>query len=162
MFKLTVGEAYHEILHSIGEKTYHNLLHLAKNELHHKLLHALGDDAYHKLLHVLEEASKNEKEKIWPNLFGLLSIELFRCSICNVLKISVIIGQRFCKSGRDYKIHPLFLFFYYVHNKTFIYLFNNSITSLRYLSNCIFLSRGSKWKQKKWPKYLKPFQTLIG
>ena len=59
--KLTVEEAYHEILHSIGKETYHNLLHLAKNELHHKLLHALGDDGYHKLLHVLEEASKNEK-----------------------------------------------------------------------------------------------------
>ena len=60
--KLTVEEAYHEILHSIGEETYHNLLHLAKNELHHKLLHALGDDGYHKLLHVLEEASQNEKK----------------------------------------------------------------------------------------------------
>ena len=59
--KLTVEEAYHEILHSIGEETYHNLLHLAKNELHHKLLHALGDTNYHKLLHVLEEASKNQK-----------------------------------------------------------------------------------------------------
>ena len=59
--KLTVEEAYHEILHSIGDETYHNLLHLAKNELHHKLLHALGKDGYHKLLHVLEEASKKEK-----------------------------------------------------------------------------------------------------
>ena len=59
--KLTVEEAYHEILHAIGDETYHNLLHLAKNQLHHKLLHALGDTCYHKLLHVLEEASKNQK-----------------------------------------------------------------------------------------------------
>ena len=62
--KLTVEEAYHEILHSIGNETYHNLLHLVKNELHHKLLHALGDDSYHKLLHVLEEASKKEKNRL--------------------------------------------------------------------------------------------------
>ena len=61
--KLTVEEAYHEILHSIGNETYHNLLHLVKNELHHKLLHALGDDGYHKLLHVLDEASKKEKNR---------------------------------------------------------------------------------------------------
>ena len=58
--KLTVEEAHHEILHSIGNETYHNLLHLMKNDLHHNILHALGNENYHKLLHVLEEASKKE------------------------------------------------------------------------------------------------------
>ena len=56
--KLTVPEAYHEILHAMGNEKYHKLLHLVKNELNHKLLHALGNDGYHKLLHILEEESK--------------------------------------------------------------------------------------------------------
>ena len=59
--KLTVEEAYHEILHSLDVDSYHNLLHLVKDKYHHKLLHALGEVEYHKLLHVLGEASKNEK-----------------------------------------------------------------------------------------------------
>ena len=53
--KLTVEEAYHEIMHAIGAEAYHNFLHLVKNDLHHKLLHALGDNAYHEMLHILEE-----------------------------------------------------------------------------------------------------------
>jgi len=57
--KLTVGEAYHEILHSLGVDAYHNLLHLVKNELHHELLHELGEEGYHKLLHVLKKNEKN-------------------------------------------------------------------------------------------------------
>ena len=57
--KLTVGEAYHEILHSLGVDAYHNLLHLVKNELHHELLHELGEEGYHNLLHVLKKNEKN-------------------------------------------------------------------------------------------------------
>jgi len=57
--KLTIDEAYHEILHALGIKAYHNLLHLVKEEYHHKLLHELGEENYHKLLHVLEENQKN-------------------------------------------------------------------------------------------------------
>ena len=59
--KLTINEAYHEILHSLDIDSYHDLLHLVKDKYHHKLLHALGETEYHKLLHVLGEASKNEK-----------------------------------------------------------------------------------------------------
>jgi len=57
--RLTVDEAYHEILHTLGNQAYHNLLHLVKDELHHKLLHNLGEDKYHELLHVLDENQKN-------------------------------------------------------------------------------------------------------
>lgn len=53
--KLTVNEAYHEILHALGIQAYHNLLHLVKDELHHELLHNLGENKYHELLHLLEE-----------------------------------------------------------------------------------------------------------
>jgi len=53
--KLTVEEAYHEILHALGMKTYHNLLHLVHDKYHHKLLHALGEKKYHEMLHILEE-----------------------------------------------------------------------------------------------------------
>ena len=59
--KLTVGGAYHEILHALGVKAYHNLLHLVKDEFHHYLLHNLGEDKYHELLHLLEENQKNFK-----------------------------------------------------------------------------------------------------
>lgn len=57
--KLTVDEAYHEILHTLGSQAYHNLLHLVKDELHHKLLHKLGEEKYHELLHLLEENQKD-------------------------------------------------------------------------------------------------------
>jgi len=57
--KLTVDEAYHEILHALGSQSYHNLLHLVKDDLHHKLLHSLGEDKYHELLHLLEENQKD-------------------------------------------------------------------------------------------------------
>lgn len=57
--KLTVDEAYHEILHALGIQSYHKLLHLVKDELHHELLHNLGEDNYHELLHLLEKNQKN-------------------------------------------------------------------------------------------------------
>lgn len=57
--KLTVDEAYHEILHALGSQAYHNLLHLVKDELHHELLHNLGEEKYHELLHLLEENQKD-------------------------------------------------------------------------------------------------------
>jgi len=57
--KLTVDEAYHEILHALGSHAYHNLLHLVKDELHRKLLHDLGEDKYHEVLHLLEENQKD-------------------------------------------------------------------------------------------------------
>jgi len=57
--KLTVEEAYHEILHGMGEDAYHNLLHMVKDQCHHKLLHTLGDEKYHQMLHILEEEQKN-------------------------------------------------------------------------------------------------------
>ncbi len=57
--KLTVEEAYHEILHVMGEESLHNLLHLIKDEYHHELLHEMGKEEYHKLLHVLEKEQKN-------------------------------------------------------------------------------------------------------
>jgi cobalt/nickel transport system ATP-binding protein len=57
--KLTVNEAFHEILHAIGVDAYHNLLHLVKNQLHHELLHILGEEKYHELLHVLEKNKRN-------------------------------------------------------------------------------------------------------
>lgn len=56
--KLTVNEAYHEILHALGTQAYHDLLHLVKDELHHELLHNLGEDNYHELLHLLEKNRK--------------------------------------------------------------------------------------------------------
>jgi cobalt/nickel transport system ATP-binding protein len=57
--KLSVDEAYHEILHALGVKAYHNLLHLVKDKLHHELLHNMGEDKYHEMLHLLEENQKN-------------------------------------------------------------------------------------------------------
>lgn len=57
--KLTVEEAYHEILHGMGEDAYHNLLHMVKDQCHHKLLHTLGEEKYHQMLHILEEEQKN-------------------------------------------------------------------------------------------------------
>jgi len=57
--KLTVDDAYHEILHALGIVAYHNLLHLVRDKYHHRLLHVLGEDNYHKLLHVLEEDQNN-------------------------------------------------------------------------------------------------------
>ncbi len=60
--KLTVEEAYHEILHGMGEDSYHNMLHLVKDQCHHKLLHTLGDEKYHQMLHILEEERKNSKK----------------------------------------------------------------------------------------------------
>ena len=62
--KLTVDDAYHEILHAIGDEAFHNLLHLVKNQLHHRLMHELGNENYHKMLHVLEEEQKNNKNNI--------------------------------------------------------------------------------------------------
>lgn len=56
--KLTIEEAYHEILHVLGLKAYHNLLHLVNDEYHHKILHTLGEEKYHELLHLLEEEQK--------------------------------------------------------------------------------------------------------
>ncbi|GAB4306026.1 MAG: ATP-binding cassette domain-containing protein [Methanobacteriaceae archaeon] len=58
--KLTVEEAYHEILHAIGAESYHNLLHLMHDKHQHKLLHALGEEKYHQMLHILKE--ENEKQ----------------------------------------------------------------------------------------------------
>ncbi|MBP1946032.1 ATP-binding cassette domain-containing protein [Methanobacterium petrolearium] len=57
--KLTVEEAYHEILHAIGAESFHKVLHLVKSQLHHRLLHELGEENYHKMLHVLEEEHEN-------------------------------------------------------------------------------------------------------
>jgi len=57
--KLTIDDAYHEILHTIGIRAYHNLLHVVKEDIHHELLHSLGEDKYHELLHLLE---KNQKD----------------------------------------------------------------------------------------------------
>mgnify|MGYP000856631215 CR=1 FL=1 len=57
--KLTVEEAYHEILHGMGEESYHKLLHMVKDQCHHKLLHTLGEEKYHEMLHILEEERKN-------------------------------------------------------------------------------------------------------
>ncbi len=59
--KLTVDEAYHEILHTLGIDAYHNLLHLVRNKYHHQLLHELGEEKYHKLLHVLEEEQNSDQ-----------------------------------------------------------------------------------------------------
>ena len=53
--KLTVEDAYHEILHALGVDAYHKLLHLVKDKHHHRLLHSLGEENYHELLHVVEE-----------------------------------------------------------------------------------------------------------
>lgn len=55
--KLTVEDAYHEILHAMGTDSYHNLLHLVQNQLHHDLLHALGEEKYHEMLHILKKNS---------------------------------------------------------------------------------------------------------
>ena len=57
--KLTINEAYHEILHALGIEAYHKLLHMVKDEYHHKLLHELGEKNYHKLLHMLEKDQNN-------------------------------------------------------------------------------------------------------
>ncbi|MGC9517535.1 MAG: ATP-binding cassette domain-containing protein [Methanomicrobiales archaeon] len=51
--KLTVEEAYHEILHALGASAYHNLLHFINDKYHHKLIHALGEEKYHEMLHIL-------------------------------------------------------------------------------------------------------------
>ncbi len=59
--KLTVEEACHEILHSVGVETYHNILHMVNETCQHKLLHALGEEKYHEMLHILEEERKNSK-----------------------------------------------------------------------------------------------------
>ena len=61
--KLTVEEAYHEILHSVGVETYHNLLHIVHETCQHKLLHALGEEKYHEMLHILEEERKHSKNR---------------------------------------------------------------------------------------------------
>ena len=61
--KLTVEEAYHEILHAVGVETYHNLLHMVHETCHHKLLHALGEEKYHQVLHILKEEKNREKQK---------------------------------------------------------------------------------------------------
>ncbi|MCC7551605.1 MAG: ATP-binding cassette domain-containing protein [Methanobacterium sp.] len=61
--KLTVEEAYHEILHAIGVESFHKVLHLVKSQLHHRLLHELGEENYHKMLHVLEEEQRNNIPK---------------------------------------------------------------------------------------------------
>jgi cobalt/nickel transport system ATP-binding protein len=61
--KLTVEEAYHEILHAVGVETYHNLLHMVHETCHHKLLHALGEEKYHQVLHILEEEKNRENQK---------------------------------------------------------------------------------------------------
>jgi len=53
--KLTVEEAYHELLHLLGADAYHRLLHFLGEEKQHKLIHLLGDEKYHELLHVLRE-----------------------------------------------------------------------------------------------------------
>lgn len=56
---MTVEEASHEILHTLGMESYHRLLHLVKNKLQHDLLHVLGDEKYHEMLHVLERNQKD-------------------------------------------------------------------------------------------------------
>jgi len=61
--KLTVEEAYHEILHAVGVQTYHNLLHMVHEKCHHKLLHTLGEEKYHEMLHIIEEEAEKEREK---------------------------------------------------------------------------------------------------
>lgn len=61
--KLTVDEAYHEIIHAIGVEAFHNVLHLVKNQLHHQLLHELGEENYHKMLHVIEEEKRINQKK---------------------------------------------------------------------------------------------------
>ncbi|MCG2827635.1 ATP-binding cassette domain-containing protein [Methanothermobacter sp. K4] len=53
--KLTVDEAYHELLHLLGADAYHRLLHFLGEKRQHKLMHLLGDEKYHELLHVLRE-----------------------------------------------------------------------------------------------------------
>jgi len=58
--KLTVEEAYHEILHAIGTDAYHNLLHLVHEKYHHQLLHVLGEEKYHQMLHILQEEQKKD------------------------------------------------------------------------------------------------------
>lgn len=68
--KLTVEEAYHEILHTIGAESFHNLLHLIKNQLHHRLLHELGEENYHKMLHILEEEQINHQNSITHQKFN--------------------------------------------------------------------------------------------
>lgn len=65
--KLTVEEAYHELLHVLGGKAYHGMLHLIKNTLHHRLLHEIGEENYHKLLHIIEEEEKIANNTIHPN-----------------------------------------------------------------------------------------------
>ncbi len=62
--KLTVDDAYHEILHALGIVVYHNLLHLVRDKYHHRLLQVLGEDNYHKLLHVLEEEQNSRFSEI--------------------------------------------------------------------------------------------------
>lgn len=69
--KLTVEEAYHEILHALGIKAYHNLLHLVKNRLQHDLLHTLGEEKYHEMLHVLERHRSPELEEIISEKYEL-------------------------------------------------------------------------------------------
>ncbi|MEM4195709.1 MAG: ATP-binding cassette domain-containing protein, partial [Methanothermobacter sp.] len=53
--KLTVEEAYHELLHLLGADAYHRLLHFLGEKKQHKLIHLLGNEKYHELLHVLRE-----------------------------------------------------------------------------------------------------------
>lgn len=68
--KLTVDDAYHEILHALGVDAYHKLLHLVKDKHHHRLLHSLGEENYHELLHVVEEEQTNnhpKKDKMAPS-----------------------------------------------------------------------------------------------
>ena len=57
--KLTVDQAYHEILHALEVDAFHKFLHLVRDEYHHKILHGLGEENYHKLLHILEKEQKN-------------------------------------------------------------------------------------------------------
>ncbi|MDI6841444.1 MAG: ATP-binding cassette domain-containing protein [Methanothermobacter wolfeii] len=58
--KLTVEDAYHELLHTLGEKKYHELLHVLGEERQHELIHLLGEEKYHELLHVLGEERQHE------------------------------------------------------------------------------------------------------
>ncbi len=60
--KLTVKEAYHEILHAMGADSYHNLLHLVQNPLHHELLHTLGEEKYHEMPHILKKYSPENED----------------------------------------------------------------------------------------------------
>ncbi|QHN08343.1 ATP-binding cassette domain-containing protein [Methanothermobacter sp. THM-2] len=53
--KLTVEEAYHELLHILGADAYHKLLHFLGENRQHRLIHLLGEDKYHELLHILRE-----------------------------------------------------------------------------------------------------------